>query len=88
MAKEKKRKADKDSGERQSHRPCMVLAFSLWRSRIDCISGALGRRFSPRPSTVGSGSGIGHNCGSDLILGLRTPYATGQPKRKIKHVYY
>ena len=62
-----------------------------WRSRC----GAAGSTASLErwatgsiPGTVGSGSGIGRNCGSDLILGLRTPYATGQPKRKIKHVYY
>ena len=50
-------------------------------------SGALGCRFLPRPSTVGSGASIakvGHHYCLDLIPGLGTPYAAGQPKMKNK----
>ena len=28
--------------------------------------------------------GLGHNCGLDLIPGLGTPFATGQPQKKKK----
>ena len=31
--------------------------------------------------------GLGGTCGSNLIPGLGTPYAMGQPKKKKKKVY-
>ena len=31
-----------------------------------------------------SSCGVGHNCGSDPIPGLETPYATEQPKKEEK----
>ena len=30
--------------------------------------------------------GLGHNCGSNLIPGLGTPFAKGQPKKKDKYM--
>lgn len=53
--------------------------------RDHSVLGALGRRFSPcqcvRIQHCHSCS-LHHSSGSDLIPGLGTPYATGEPKKK------
>ena len=56
------------------------MAFLLWHNGIGGISGVLGCRFDPRDSVKDLVSD--HNCGSDLISCLCTPYASGQSKKK------
>lgn len=58
-----------------------------WRNAIGGVSGTMGHRFYPRPST---GLGIqcyrsyalGHNCPLDLIPFPGTPFAAGRPKKQ------
>ena len=60
--------------------------FLLWCNGISSISGVQGHRFHPQPSTWVKDpvlSGLS-NCGSDLIPGLGTPYASEWPKKRKK----
>ena len=68
---------------------------NLWRSAmVQQHFGCEGSRFSPWPGTVGLGiqrcrsCGVGLNHGLDLISGLGTPYAAGQPKKEEKKVFH
>ena len=61
-----------------------ILEFPLWHNGISGVLAILGQRFDSWPSRVCCCSfGLGCNYGSDLIPGLRTPYAAGGQKRKI-----
>ena len=61
----------------------------LWCNGIAGVSEAVGHRSIPGlaqwvKDPVLSLLGVGHNCGSDLILGQGTPYAIGWPKQTNK----
>ena len=67
------------------------LEFLLWHSGFSSVSAALGRRLDLQAQHSGlriwhcHSSSIGRNCRLNLIPGLGTPYATGQPKKKKKN---
>ena len=59
-----------------------ALAFPLWHNRIGGVSGALGSRFDSLARHNGlriwhcHSCSLGQNCGSNLIPGPGTPYAS------------
>ena len=61
-----------------------VWAFLLWHNELRGVSGVLGRRFDPRPGTVGLRIQLSQLRLRSLTPGLGIPYATGQPKKKTK----
>ena len=64
----------------------LIMEIPIVLQQIGGISGAPGCRFDSQHGGLRiqhcRSCGSDHNCGSDLIPGPETPYATGWPKKK------